>query len=101
MRQLIARIDDDLHARLKERAAKEGRSMNALVTEVLVASVEVPEDPQAELRRRAKKHGIGLTQATGAGRALDRQELREFIASMEGAGTASEFVIRDRERQRG
>jgi antitoxin FitA len=32
MRQLIARIDDDLHRRLKERAAREGRSLNDLVT---------------------------------------------------------------------
>ncbi len=35
MRQLITRVDDDLHARLKQRAADEGVSMNALVTRIL------------------------------------------------------------------
>lgn len=35
VRQLIARIDDDLHRRLKERAAAEGVALNALVTRVL------------------------------------------------------------------
>lgn len=39
VRQLIARIDDRLHRRLKARAAAEGRSMNALVTQLLAAGV--------------------------------------------------------------
>lgn len=38
MRQLLARIDDDVHARLKEIAAAEGRSLNSLVAEVLSAT---------------------------------------------------------------
>lgn len=38
VRQLIARIDDDLHERLKARAAAEGRSLNSLVAEVLAAA---------------------------------------------------------------
>lgn len=45
MKQLIARIDDRLHARLKARAQAEGRSMNALVNEAL-------EDAAPELSRR-------------------------------------------------
>src|SRR5579884_3129290 len=39
VRQLITRLDDDLHARLRERAAAEGRSVNALVVEILAAAV--------------------------------------------------------------
>jgi plasmid stability protein len=35
VKQLITRIDDELHARLKARAEAEGRSMNDLVTEAL------------------------------------------------------------------
>jgi plasmid stability protein len=59
MKQLITRIDDDLHARLKRRAASEGRSVNALVTEALEVAVE-PEDARTELRRRAAARGIKL-----------------------------------------
>lgn len=35
MRQLLARIDDALHARLKAIARAEGRSLNAVVTDAL------------------------------------------------------------------
>ncbi|HUP71223.1 MAG TPA: toxin-antitoxin system HicB family antitoxin [Acidimicrobiales bacterium] len=51
MRQLIARIDDELHERLRARAAAEGRSMNAVVVEVLDAAVPVL-GPRARLRAR-------------------------------------------------
>lgn len=51
MKQLITRIDERLHGRLKARAQTEGRSVNALVTEVLEAAV--PElDMRAQVRAR-------------------------------------------------
>lgn len=56
MRQLIARIDDDLHRRLKQRARDEGRSMNALVGEILDQAVP-DETPRERLRRRLKAEG--------------------------------------------
>lgn len=56
MRQLITRIDDDLHRRLKERARDEGRSMNAVVTELLEQAVP-DETPRERLRRRLKAEG--------------------------------------------
>lgn len=49
MRQLITRIDDGLHERLKARAAAEGRSVNALVVELLSRTVET--DPRAAVRQ--------------------------------------------------
>lgn len=55
MRQLIARIDDDLHRRLKERAAQEGRSLNDLVADVLAAAVD---DEAASFRRRLDRSGL-------------------------------------------
>lgn len=55
MRQLIARIDDDLHRRLKERATREGRSLNELVTEVLAAAAD---DEAASFRRRLDRAGL-------------------------------------------
>jgi len=56
VRQLITRLDDDLHARLRERAAAEGRSVNALVVEILAAAV-APGNRRERLRRRAKAAG--------------------------------------------
>ena len=56
MRQLITRIDDDLHRRLKERARNEGRSMNTLVSEILEHAVP-DESPRERLRRRLRAEG--------------------------------------------
>lgn len=54
MRQLIARIDDDLHERLKARALADGLSLNALVTEVLAAAVA---DERRSVRARLERRG--------------------------------------------
>lgn len=57
MKQLITRIDDELHLRLKARAEAEGRSMNDLVTEALrgvVAQVESPLERRARLIAEGK-----------------------------------------------
>lgn len=56
MRQLIARIDDTVHARLKRRAAAEGRSLNALVADVLRAAAGEATTRQA-VRERARARG--------------------------------------------
>lgn len=55
MKQLISRIDDDLHRRLKERAAQEGRSLNDLVAAVLADAVD---DAPASFRRRLAASGL-------------------------------------------
>lgn len=57
MRQLITRIDDDLHKILKRRARQEGRSVNSLVTEILLAAV-TNDDPVRELKRRLDGEGL-------------------------------------------
>ncbi len=57
MRQLITRIDDRLHARLKKRAAAEGRSVNALVTDLLEHGLDGKSDRE---RLRAKIEALGL-----------------------------------------
>ncbi|MGI8426380.1 MAG: toxin-antitoxin system HicB family antitoxin [Actinomycetota bacterium] len=51
MKQLIARIDDDLHRRLKAVAKQEGRSVNSFVNEVLFESVSAGSD-NAQIARR-------------------------------------------------
>jgi plasmid stability protein len=56
VKQLITRIDDELHARLKARAEAEGRSMNDLVTEALRGVVAKTETP-LERRNRLVAEG--------------------------------------------
>lgn len=55
MKQLIARIDDDLHRRLKERAAEQDRSLNDLISSVLAAAVS---DDSASIRHRIETSGL-------------------------------------------
>jgi plasmid stability protein len=85
VRQLITRIDEQLHQRLKSRAAAEGRSVNALVTDLLAAGVAADQrtvvrqrakaadllvEPRLDRRPPSRKRAIALTK--GAGRAASR-----------------------------
>jgi plasmid stability protein len=56
VRQLITRIDDDLHRRLKERARDQGQSVNSLVTAILEDAVP-DETPRERYRRRLRAEG--------------------------------------------
>ena len=95
MKQLIARIDDDLHANLKRRAAAEGRSMNALVTELLSAGP--PMDERARLRARAKALGLLREFPPPQGPVLTNEEVAE---QTRGWGSAvSEALLADRRRR--
>lgn len=49
---MITRLDDELLVNLKKRAAAEGRSVNALVNDILASQV-AGRSPKAELRLRA------------------------------------------------
>lgn len=51
MKQLITRIDDELHARVRHKAADEGTSVNELVKNLLEAAVRQSETvPQWKAR---------------------------------------------------
>lgn len=83
VRQLLTRIDDDLHARLKERARREGVSVNALVTGWLKAAVG-EDGGLGEVRARASRLGLAAeVHAPPAAPSLD-----EVLALTAGAGTA-------------
>lgn len=62
---MIARVDDELHRSLKERAAAEGRSLNDLVAETLAAAVRAPAT-RVSVRERARASGMLVTPATGS-----------------------------------
>lgn len=77
MRQLLTRIDDALHARLKERAREEGRSMNAVVTAILEEAVP-DETARERLRRRLRAEGR-LVEIEIPGDAPSLEEVREML----------------------
>jgi plasmid stability protein len=56
VKQMITRLDDELHAGLKARAAAEGRSLNDLIVEALTELVREPLT-RSVLRERLRKAG--------------------------------------------
>lgn len=81
MRQLIVRIDDNLHRRLKARAAEEGRSANSIVDELLRQAL-VGTDDRSSLRARLERSGL-LVVPRLDGEALPRERV---IDGTTGAG---------------
>ena len=91
VKQLIARIDDDLHRRLKQRAAEQDRSLNDLVASVLAASVE---DDAGAVRRRIDRSGLRVLPP----RAVTARPRQEVLAGLAGLGTpVSDALAADRD----
>ncbi|HZD71701.1 MAG TPA: toxin-antitoxin system HicB family antitoxin [Actinomycetes bacterium] len=88
MRQLIARIDDDLHERLRSRAEAEGRSMNGLVTEILRSAV-APLDAREAVRSRLRRRSLQVVPPR-RGPVPSRDAA---IASTRGAGRAASAAL--------
>lgn len=94
-RQLITRIDEELHRKLKALAADEGRSLNALVTEILSGAVG-GTDGRALVRARADAIGIRVVP-----RPERRPPSREAaIAATRGAGTAVSAALSEERSRR-
>lgn len=70
MRQLLLRVDDELHARLTARARSRGISLNALANQILGVEIDaeqlVPRD-----RVRLQLMAIGILGRTGESTAID------------------------------
>jgi plasmid stability protein len=84
MRQLLARLPDDLHERLKARAAGEGRSLNSLVVEALADLVGDEPDRRTRVRARARALGVLVELAAPP----DAPAREDAIATTRGAGAA-------------
>jgi plasmid stability protein len=88
MRQLITRIDERLHAELKARAAAEGRSVNALVKELLSAGL-ASGDERTAVKARAESLGLHVVPPS-QGRPPSREAA---IAGTKGAGRAASRAL--------
>lgn len=83
MKQLITRIDERLHGRLKARAQAEGRSVNALVTEALEAAV--PElSAREQLRKRMRAAGMLVELPPPEGEVPTMEEVLELTRGSAG-----------------
>ena len=59
MKQLLLRVPDELHSRLAARARYEGRSVNAIATEMLDTSVAAGSGSARDMvRARAASRGL-------------------------------------------
>ena len=95
MRQLITRIDDDLHRRLKQRAASEDRSVNALVTELLRRAVSGQDERDLV---RARMRALGLQAHIPRPRRVPSRD--DAIKSTRGMGTAASEALAAERRSR-
>ncbi|HEY1733668.1 MAG TPA: toxin-antitoxin system HicB family antitoxin [Acidimicrobiales bacterium] len=97
MKQLLLRVPDDVHRRLAARAARGGRSVNAVANEILDAAVDADEgDRRARLRARAASIGVARSETAPT---IGRPRRRRIVESTKGAGPVLDRLLaEDRER---
>jgi len=95
MRQLITRLDDELHRELKRRAIAEGRSVNALVTELIRRGI-AGNDKKELLRARLR----ALGRSSNIPRPKKAASLADVLKLTRGTGTTvSEALAAERRRR--
>lgn len=97
MKQLLLRVPEDLHRRLAARAARDGRSVNAIATEILGTAVD---SDGADRRERLKTLAAvkGVSRPTVAA-AVSPARRRKLIEATRGMGAAIDVAL-DEERDR-
>jgi len=97
MKQLLLRVPEELHQRLVARAAREGRSLNAVATEILDAAADADAgDRRAKLRAAAAASG---TLQPMTARPVSAARRARAIASTRGLGAQLDRLLAD-ERDR-
>lgn len=88
MGKILARVDDDLHARLKQRAADQGRSLNDLVVSALRNELERSATTDRErVAARAAARGM-LTRPAGWVPPEDIPSHEDLLEAFRGASDA-------------
>jgi plasmid stability protein len=97
MKQLLLRVPEGIHRRLAARAAREGRSLNALATEILDAAADADSgDRRAQLRAAAA--AAGTLRSVNA-RPVSSVRRRKIVESTRGLGpTLDRLLAQERER---
>jgi plasmid stability protein len=97
MKQLLLRVPDEIHRRLTARAARDGRSVNALATEILDVAADADEGDR-RARLRAKAAILGISSAAPA-RSVSVARRRRIIASTTRTGAILDRLLAE-ERER-
>jgi plasmid stability protein len=91
MKQLLLRVPEDLHRRIAARAAREGRSMNAVAGAILDAATDADiGTPQERLRARAAALGM-LSEVPAL--PVSTVERQRIIASTRGVGQVLDRIL--------
>lgn len=101
MKQLLIRVDDEVHARLRQRAKDEGRSVNALLNDVVLIASQVDRDSERDrIRSRAAAMGM-LTVIPPAPLSppLDREQYQQALDGARGWGQVIDGIL-DEDRDR-
>ena len=97
MKQLLLRVPETLHRRLAARAAREGRSVNALATEILDTAAEADRGDR-RTRLRAAAAATGTLQTSHAPRVSAKRRQR-ILDSTRGLGRQlDQLLAHERER---
>jgi plasmid stability protein len=97
VKQLLLRVPDSVHQRIAARAAREGRSINAVATEIIDAAADADQgDRTSRLRARAAATGSLVPLP---GKTISKAERRRIIESTRGLGPMADRLI-DEERDR-
>jgi plasmid stability protein len=97
MKQILLRVPDDVHRRLAARAARDGRSVNAVATEILDAAVDADEGDR-RTRLRATAAAAGLLRSVPA-KPVTPARRRRIITSTRGTGPILDRLLAE-ERDR-
>jgi len=97
MKQMLLRVPEDIHRRLAARAEREGRSINAVATEILDAAADSDQgDRRARLRAAAA--AAGTLRSTEA-RHVSAARRRRIMDSTRDLGPqADRLLAQERER---
>ncbi|WP_298339054.1 toxin-antitoxin system HicB family antitoxin [Ferrimicrobium sp.] len=97
MKQLLLRVPDDIHRRLTARAARAGRSVNAVANEILDAAVDANEGDR-RTRLFARAMALGVLQTTHSP-VVSTPRRHKILASTKGIGPVIDRLLaEDRER---
>lgn len=97
VKQLLLRVPEVLHRRLTARAARAGRSVNAVATEILDSAVDADEGDR-RVRLRARAGALGVLRSAPV-RRVSAARRRRIIASTRGTGPIIDRLLAD-ERER-
>jgi plasmid stability protein len=97
MKQLLLRVPEEIHRRLVARAAREGRSLNAVANDILDAAADA-DSGDRRARARAAAAAAGTLRTVNA-RPVSSARRRRIIESTRGLGSQiDQLLAQERER---